>query len=228
MENTKKRDSRVTILFVLAALSLIIFLFTLVGSYLGPLAFLMLLMFVAFSYAAVRIFIRRDQKKAPQYMRRLMIGYLAVYLFLFLWLTVLERGIVIESWSTVRNLKHRVNLVPFKTIKEMSGLSGEFGKTFVMINLLGNVVCLAPTSFFYPVLWKKAGNPVFFFSLASVTCIVAETLQFVFYSGATDIDDYILNVGGAMVFFFIFRLRPVRKLFDRIFPYLGIAEGSSP
>jgi len=226
MENTKNRDSRAIILFVIAALSLLFFLFALVGYLYGPVILLALLIFVAFSRAGVLAMTKQNTEKAPLLMRRLMIFYLATFLFIFLWLTVLNRGIVISSPGV--HQEHRVNFVPFRTIREMSGLTREFGRNFVIINLLGNAVCLVPTAFFYPVLWKRAGNPIIYFLLVSATCIAAEVLQFVFYSGATDIDDYILNVGGAMVFFFIFRLRPVRKFFDRIFPYLGIAEGSSP
>jgi len=50
-----------------------------------------------------------------------------------------------------------------------------------------------------------------------IIVVVIELLQFVTMSGACDIDDLILNVLGASIIYFIFKIRCINNFIHKIF-----------
>ena len=100
------------------------------------------------------------------------------------------------------------NLVPFKTIREYEGLlkSGRL-VGLSLINLLGNLFAFAPQGFFLPLLFPgKYSRFPRFFLLELLLISGVEILQFLTYRGSLDIDDLILNLSGACLFFALTKL----------------------
>ncbi len=97
------------------------------------------------------------------------------------------------------------NLVPFKTVREYEKLLKE-GRLIglSLINLLGNLFAFAPQGFFIPMLFPgKYSRFSRFFILELIFITGVEILQFLTFRGSLDIDDLILNLAGACLFFLV-------------------------
>jgi glycopeptide antibiotics resistance protein len=108
-----------------------------------------------------------------------------------------------------------VNLVPWATIgPSLHRLLTERYDTQEVRNLLGNLALLMPLAFYGPILWPRLRNLVWFAATAVAFSVTIELLQLAItlnlgYSHATDIDDVIVNAGGALVAFVV--LWPLRR-----------------
>lgn len=107
----------------------------------------------------------------------------------------------------------RLNLVPFKTIGDFFRYGSPL---LVMLNVWGNVLAFAPFAFFAPLLRRQLRSFFRFFFFISLIVLLVELLQGVFMVGSVDIDDYILNVSGAMLLFLILWKTPLRKPLDKL------------
>ena len=108
-----------------------------------------------------------------------------------------------------------VNLVPWATIgPSIHRLFTERYDTQEVRNLLGNFALLMPLAFYGPILWPRLRNLFWFVATAVAFSVTIELLQLAItlnlgYSHATDIDDVIVNAGGALVAFIV--LWPLRR-----------------
>jgi glycopeptide antibiotics resistance protein len=108
-----------------------------------------------------------------------------------------------------------VNLVPWATIgPSIHRLVTERYDTQEVRNLLGNFALLMPLAFYGPILWPRLRNLLWFIAAAVAFSVTIELLQLAItlnlgYSHATDIDDVIVNAGGALVAFVL--LWPLRR-----------------
>ncbi len=104
--------------------------------------------------------------------------------------------------SANRGYEYRsVNLVPFKTI-EMYLTTTVLSDSVKILNLAGNVLIFTPLGFYLSVFSHKIH---FFFRVLILLAVpvLVEVLQYVFKTGASDIDDVILNFLGGLLGMFI-------------------------
>ncbi|MDD3049223.1 MAG: VanZ family protein [Bacilli bacterium] len=108
-----------------------------------------------------------------------------------------------------------INVTPFKTI--MRYLKSNLSSYIIMYNVLGNFVALMPLSLLLVLKsdrYKKFVNQ--FFTLGFIVLSI-ELLQLLLSAGRFDIDDFILNIGGSMIFFIIIKnfnlIEKIKKLF---------------
>ena len=101
------------------------------------------------------------------------------------------------------------NLVPFNEIKRYLYNVETIGLNMVLINLLGNILLFLPFGFLLPSFWPEdeKKHPIAMFIIAMLFSAVVECLQFMTGVGSADVDDIILNTAGAMLGYFIYRLR---------------------
>lgn len=113
----------------------------------------------------------------------------------------------------------RYNLVPFKTIGNyLSNLfRGNMDAYFIratIMDLIGNLLILMPLGFYLPFFVNKAAKAHIFVIVVAALIIIIEATQFVTPGGRVlDIDDFILNLVGALIGFFICKHTPIRSLF---------------
>lgn len=89
-----------------------------------------------------------------------------------------------------------LNLIPFRQFYEVYSASGEFGKSFFVANIFGNIGLFVPVGFFISLLWNmKIGKTLLYGCLISC-CIEIFQLPLI---RVTDIDDVILNTAGAIL-----------------------------
>lgn len=106
------------------------------------------------------------------------------------------------------------NFVPFQTVTEYyrGYRNGNVNPLIAATNILGNVFAFVPFAFFMPLLLSSMKKFWNFFIFIGVFVIIIELLQLVLMTGAFDIDDFLLNVTGATVFYGIFKTPPLKKL----------------
>lgn len=147
--------------------------------------------------------------------------FLGLYLLLFATLTLFDPlwgrngGFVLWTKEIFEAYVQRsLNLVPFSTIAEYFS-KGNFRQ--FAVNIAGNFVCLMPLGILLPLAFKKQNEAGYFVLTCSLIVAAVEILQFITLSGSCDIDDLILNVGGAVFMFFIVKIKKVNKLLRYIF-----------
>lgn len=111
------------------------------------------------------------------------------------------------------------NIIPFKTINNyiITYMHHNISFNAILYNIIGNLVAFTPCAFFMPMLFKKQNNFFIFLITMIIIVIVIEALQFLTLSGACDIDDLILNVGGASIMFLLLKIKPIRILKEKLF-----------
>ncbi len=110
-------------------------------------------------------------------------------------------------------LSQRINFVPFDTIKLFIDAYKDSTLDIysVLENILGNLFVFMPFAFFVPVLFKKINSALKFFGVISIFVLLIEVLQLVFLTGSADIDDFILNVSGAMLAYGVLNIKLIKR-----------------
>ena len=126
-----------------------------------------------------------------------------------LWL-LFGRDIHDSGSGYLHSLSANINLIPFLTTADLirnlitPPSPGLF--TYAWINLFGNVAVFIPLGVFLPLIWIKTKNFGLFFLVSSGIIAVIELLQLFTLRGVLDVDDYLLNMVGLIVGFFVYRL----------------------
>lgn len=110
------------------------------------------------------------------------------------------------------------NLVPFATVRLfINGYSnGKLTLFACFENIIGNFVAFMPLPFFTVCLFRRFNKWYSVFITVLISVLLVELLQFVFLTGASDIDDVILNVSGAMAFYGFLKIKCISKGISKI------------
>ena len=106
------------------------------------------------------------------------------------------------------------NLVPLKTIVGYikSLADGSMNRYIPIENIVGNLLAFMPMGFYLPFFSKKMAEFKMFAITVSGLIISVELMQLILRVGSLDIDDFILNLVGALIGFAICTHRPFRNL----------------
>ncbi len=214
------------VLCVLAAIMLIVPSFTAIKLSHGE-KFISAVIVFAFGYMASRLMcIGVDIKRAEKIMKATFLWLFIIYAVVVIDFTLISdsfgrniSNIFLLSKAQIREyIKDNTNIIPFGTVKLYINAykADNIEQYIVFENLLGNFSVFMPFAFFLPVIYKKANKAFVFLGLISVAVIVIEILQIVFLTGSADIDDFILNVAGAMAAFGILKLGCVKRFVNKI------------
>lgn len=110
------------------------------------------------------------------------------------------------------------NLIPFATINNyfLALRNGNLSIIAFLYNIFGNILAFVPLAIFLPRMFKVARKWYYYFFIVSLFIIFIEFMQLLMLTGSFDIDDYILNMLGSMLFYFIFRIKIIRNGIDKI------------
>lgn len=118
-------------------------------------------------------------------------------------------------------LKTHTNFVPFKTIISYFELLSEdrINTGTVVINLLANILLFLPMGMVLPCLFGKLQK--FWTTVVTVLGVIlaTEVVQLVFQLGSFDIDDFILNISGAMFGYSLIRIPLILSLLKKTYIY---------
>ena len=146
-----------------------------------------------------------------------------IYLLLLITILFLKNEYRMGGFEDINTFSNEhfetINIIPFATIiGYISGLLFEdININIVVINLATNLLLFAPMGFFIPILFdKKVKNIKQFGMVMVLITILVEILQFITYSGSTDIDDIILNTTGAIIVYMLMKTKFAKKLLNKV------------
>jgi glycopeptide antibiotics resistance protein len=157
--------------------------------------------------------------------RLLAVAHVAVVAELALFPLPVDRALIAElraQAAGVDVISLNVNLIPWATIgPSLHRLFTERYDTQEVRNLVGNLALLMPLAWYGPILWPRLRNLLWFAASAVAFSLTIELLQLAItlglgYAHATDIDDIIVNAGGALVAFVV--LWPLRRQGSKVAP----------
>jgi glycopeptide antibiotics resistance protein len=160
-------------------------------------------------------------------MRLTFSGIFVIYVILVLTFTLFDDyfgrsgfHFIFTASDTVKGMytSTSINLIPFKNIAWyfVHYAQGDVSTRGFIINMLGNVIAFAPMGLFLPLLLKRL-NRLLPFTLFTAGCIVfIEVTQILHLTGFCDIDDLILNLGGACAFYGILHIPAIRRLVQTV------------
>ncbi len=133
-----------------------------------------------------------------KYIKVIFAVLLIAYLLLLAYLTLLSK-------YYGREVEHRsINLIPFRTIVDF--LTSGYDMRPIITNLVGNIAAFMPMGFLFPIVFKQLDRLQKIVFVALLSSLTIEVAQYILRVGASDIDDLILNVLGAIVGYWVFRL----------------------
>lgn len=115
-----------------------------------------------------------------------------------------------------------VNPIPFKTIVEYISMAARdsYFVTLAVRNLVGNLILFLPMGLFLPVLFRKMRRFGKTMLCIFLMILSAELIQLFLRLGVFDIDDFILNMAGAAIGYFIYSI--LRKIYCKKISFCGI------
>ena len=141
------------------------------------------------------------------------ISFLSYICALIVLLFFLSRGF----WSgmpLMEYIRYSSNFVPFKTINgyvvSISNVS--MNLDIPLKNLAGNVAAFLPMGIFLPYFIRTLNRLKSFAVAMTFMILSVEILQLVTGRGSLDIDDFILNIIGALIGFGLWKAMTARKI----------------
>lgn len=133
------------------------------------------------------------------------ISFVLYLSILFLLLFVRHRGMIWSDLSAWQYARIHMNLIPTKTILEYAGalFHGTMNWQIPVENIFGNFFLFLPMGIYLPCFYKNIDNYKKFLSVMTILLLLVEGMQFLTKRGSFDIDDFILNLCGALIGYLI-------------------------
>ena len=138
------------------------------------------------------------QKRIGKLSTLLLFFYLCIIVYFVLFSDSLGR--------TIGYHDYQYNLTPFREIQRFIIYRDSFSLPMFILNLLGNLMILAPLGFLLPLIRMKKTGPGRILINAGLISLSVELLQLVTKVGVFDVDDLILNTVGSLIGYAIYRL----------------------
>ena len=160
--------------------------------------------------------------KRLRIMKRFVIFVFVFYTIILISLLFLNGRLrfgVSYTMGIMQYLHDNANFIPFKTIGNYikAFFSGALYKSTVIENIAGNLLAFAPMGILLPNIFGKLRNFKTYFITILVILIGVEILQLTTHTGRGDIDDVILNLFGAVIFYGLWRLNVMQKILRKIY-----------
>lgn len=150
------------------------------------------------------------RKKIGRFSTLLLVFYLCVIIYFVLFSDSLGRNTGYHHYQ--------YNLTPFQEIQRFIIYRDAVSVPLFILNLLGNLMILAPLGFLLPVIRMKKTGPGRILINACLISLSIELLQLVSKVGVFDVDDLILNTAGSLIGYLVFRM--IRPFLQHHYQYL--------
>lgn len=172
-----------------------------------------------YAAAALRAFGTENESRRRKIIKRQLFFTFIFYLIMLVDFTLIDDGmgrnifnVLLWNGTAFRDyVNQSTNLVPFYTVRLfINGYkNGQLSLSAMLENIFGNFVAFMPLAFFTVCLFKRFDRWYSVFAAVLLSVMTVELLQFLLLTGASDIDDVILNVSGAMCLYAILRIKAV-------------------
>lgn len=213
-------------LFVLLIIAYILIEFFIKNTYNPLVRIMLLLIIVILSYFGAFFGTKYNVKYKNAYYKINLIIWFILYIIFLLKLTLLDtyyfrNGFLLVKWNKVVLYDYYynvVNLIPFRMIIKLfiEYFDGNLSLTLLIQNIIGNFVVCMPFAFFLPRLFKSQNRVKIFVLTMIIIVSFIELSQFLTLSGTFDIDDYILNISGALIIYKLLKIKSVEKFINKI------------
>ena len=112
---------------------------------------------------------------------------------------------MMSDLSLVDYMKFNSNFIPFKTITTYVKALFDGSMNIPIKNLVGNFILFLPMGIYLPFFLKKINRGYLFFISMVFLLFIVEVIQLVTRRGSFDIDDFILNMLGALIGFGVWK-----------------------
>lgn len=154
--------------------------------------------------------------KKEVYENNIIIYMILYFIFLFSLTMLIGRfGKTLINMKYFQMYLRDINIIPFKTI--IKYLTSKVSLQVMIYNIVGNFIALMPLSLLLMLKNDKNRKLSKQFIKISIIVLIIEILQLVFSCGKFDIDDFILNVSGALAFSYILLKTNTLSKIKRIF-----------
>ncbi|WP_026907595.1 VanZ family protein [Paucisalibacillus globulus] len=142
------------------------------------------------------------------------ISFLLYLIALVFLLFIDSRAYYWQDISFLNYIKESSNVVPFKTISTyIKALFDQSMNLDIPIkNLGGNLVMFLPMGIYLPYFIKRLSKIRLFLASMVTVLFMVEIIQLITRKGSFDIDDFILNMLGALIGFTIWNSKVIQKL----------------
>lgn len=115
-------------------------------------------------------------------------------------------------------IKRSSNLIPFKTITQYitAYQNGHLNFNILIDNLVGNLILFSPMGLYLPFYSRKLSKVFRFTGFMLLLLFIVEATQIMTRRGSFDIDDFILNMIGAMIGFAVWKMKIVQWVVKRV------------
>ena len=185
---------------------------------------LLLLLVVVLTYFGAYFGKKYNNKYKNTFYRLNLIIWFILYVIFLLKITLLDsyyfrNGFLLVKWNKVVLYDYYynvVNIIPFRMIIKLfiEYFDGDLSLTLLIQNIIGNFVVCMPFAFFLPRLLKKENNLKVFLITMFVIVSVIELTQFLTLSGTFDVDDYLLNISGAIIMFKLLHNNKINNMIE--------------
>lgn len=114
------------------------------------------------------------------------------------------------GYSYLEHIKMNINITPFYTIatlcRQIINRTNPHLLKYSLANLFGNIALFIPYGILVPILFTKYRKMWTYLIHAAIIIFVIEIVQFLSLRGSFDIDDFLLNLFGAMIGYLLFRV----------------------
>ncbi|AEB30341.1 hypothetical integral membrane protein [Carnobacterium sp. 17-4] len=147
--------------------------------------------------------VKKKKKQSIKWRREVVLNVFIFYILLLIHLTVFREGNSIMNVSIVMRPLSDINWIPFvETAKLTQGIS-LFDYYY---NLYGNILWFVPMGFGAAYLMKRKYTFLRSLGIGITVSFLIETMQFLFFTGVSDIDDLIFNTIGTMIGIVLFEI----------------------
>ncbi|AIF42838.1 VanZ family protein [Virgibacillus sp. SK37] len=146
----------------------------------------------------------------------LKISFIFYLIALVILLFIGNRGYLYTDLTLLEYMKTSSNFVPFKTINTYltAIVDNSMNRNIPIKNLVGNLFMFLPMGIYLPFFIRKITGLGRFILSMIVLLFFIEVIQLVTRRGSFDIDDFILNIIGALIGFAIWRTKYIQKLLN--------------
>lgn len=142
--------------------------------------------------------------------------YFIVYIFLLIYALFLDGNLNILNFSNWFGHLSLSNIIPFSNTIKMVKDIFSYGNFESLSIILGNIIMLSPLSFFIPRLFDRVKSFKSFLIVIFFVTFLIELIQLATDTGYFDIDDILLNVAGALFFYYLFNKTFFKKILDNL------------
>lgn len=143
---------------------------------------------------------------------------LVFYIVVLFWILFIHnRGIYLSQLPLGEYIKATSNFIPFRTISlYMKGITdGTMNIDIPIKNLIGNLLLFAPMGLYLTCGIKKISDIKNYIAFIIVILICIELGQLFLRRGSFDIDDFILNLTGAVLGYVAMHMKCVQSILVR-------------